>query len=611
MSERGYEPIEDYGVIGDLHTVALVGKDGSIDFMSFPHFDSPTIFAGMLDAENGGRFQIRPCLHEGTEKQMYLPDTNVLITRSLAAQGVAEVSDFMPVETTTAERGHGCAVVRRAKCVRGEVAFDVLCDPRFDYGRAKHKVEQRDGEVLFMSEGPDRTALRLRTQVPVELHEGAARGRFTLSAGQTAAFVLEDAGPEVDTGSAAADYVAESFKATSDFWRTWIGHSKYTGRWREVVNRSALLLKLLVSNTHGSLLAAPTFGLPEELGGERNWDYRYTWIRDASFTLYALIRLGYTSEAGRFMSWIEDRCMDLNPDGSMQIMYGHDGRKLLTEETLPHFEGYRGSSPVRIGNGAYDQLQLDIYGELMDSIYLYNKYGEPISYALWENIIRLVDYVTEHWQLPDDGVWEVRGGRQEFLYSRLMCWVAVDRAIRLAEKRSFPYPYERWRGTRDEITRDILTNFWDAQRKAFVQHKGATTVDASNLLMPMVKFISPTDPRWVSTLKAIEEDLVDDSLVFRYRVDEAASDGLPGEEGTFNMCSFWYAEVLARGGDAQKARFVFEKMLGYANHLGLYAEELGPHGEHLGNFPQAFTHLGLISAAYAIDRKLSDAGWVG
>ena len=609
MADRGYQPIEDYGVIGDLHTVALVGKDGSIDFMSFPHFDSPTIFAGLLDAEKGGRFQIRPRLHDGTEKQMYLPDTNVLITRSLAAQGVAEVSDFMPVGATEGEHCH--ALVRRAKCVRGEVAFDVVFDPRFDYGRAEHKVEQRDGELIFESQGDDGTAIRLRTDVPLDVSNGAAIGRFTLAAGQTAAFVLEQAVPGRESASAAPDYVADQFKQTVNFWRTWIGHSKYHGRWAEIVNRSALLLKLMVSNTHGSLVAAATCGLPEEIGGERNWDYRYTWIRDASFTLYALIRLGYTSEAGRFMSWIEDRCMDLNPDGSMQIMYGHDGRKVLTEETLPHLEGYRGSSPVRIGNGAYDQLQLDIYGELLDSIYLYNKYGEPISYALWENVIHIVDWVTEHWQLPDEGIWEVRGGQQEFLYSRLMCWVALDRAIRLAEKRSFPYPYDRWRGTRDDITRDILTNFWDPKRQAFVQHKGTNTVDASNLLMPMVKFISPTDPRWVSTLKAIEEDLVDDSLVYRYRTGDAASDGLLGEEGTFNMCSFWYAEVLARGGDAQKARFFFEKMLGYANHVGLYAEELGPHGEHLGNFPQAFTHLGLISAAYAIDRKLSDAGWVG
>jgi GH15 family glucan-1,4-alpha-glucosidase len=604
-----YQPIENYGIIGDLHTVALVGIDGSIDFMSFPHFDSPTVFAALLDSENGGRFKLCPRLHDGTEKQLYLPDTNVLITRSLASGGVAEVSDFMPVGAPEAEDCH--ALVRRAKCVRGEVAFDFELDPRFNYGRAEHKVEQRDGEILFHSQGEDGIVLRLRTEIPLEITNGAARGSFTLRAGETAAFVLEQAMPGLDSASAAPDYVSDSFKDTVNFWRTWIGHSKYTGRWRETVNRSALLLKLLVSNTHGSLVAAPTCGLPETIGGERNWDYRYTWIRDASFTLYALIRLGYTSEAGRFMGWIEDRCMDLNPDGSMQIMYGVDGRKILTEETLPHLEGYRGSSPVRIGNGAYNQLQLDIYGELMDSVYLYNKYGEPISYDLWENLVRLVDWVTEHWRLPDEGIWEVRGGQQEFLYSRLMCWVAVDRAIRLADRRSFPYPFDRWRVCRDEINRDIRKNFWDPRRGTFVQHKGATTVDASHLLMPLVKFISPTDPRWTSTLKAIEEDLVDDSLVFRYQTDVAASDGLIGMEGTFTMCSFWYAEVVARGGDAQKARFLFEKMLGYANHLGLYAEELGPHGEHLGNFPQAFTHLGLISSAYAIDRKLSDAGWVG
>jgi GH15 family glucan-1,4-alpha-glucosidase len=605
----GYQPIEDHGIIGDLHTVALVGKDGSIDFMSFPHFDSPTIFAALLDTERGGRFQIRPCLDDGSQKQLYLPDTNVLITRWLASDGVAEVSDFMPVGATEGEHCH--ALVRRAKCVRGEVEFDFIFEPRCDYGRAEHKVEQRDGEIVFSSQGPDGIVVRLRTEIPLRVDNGVVRDRFRLRAGETAAFVLEQVMPGVESPSAAPNYVADSFKETSNYWRTWIGQSKYTGRWRETVNRSALFLKLMVSDAHGSLVAAPTFGLPEEIGGERNWDYRYTWIRDASFTLYALIRLGYTAEAGRFVSWIVGRCMDSNPDGSMQIMYGHDGRKVLTEETLPHFEGYRGSSPVRIGNGAYNQLQLDIYGELMDAVYLYNKYGEPISYEVWDSLVRLVDWVCDHWQLPDEGIWEIRGGKQQFLYSRLMCWVAVDRAIRLADRRSFPYPFERWRACRDEITHDILTNFWDAQRETFVQYKGTTTVDASSLLMPMVKFISPTDPRWLSTLRAIEEDLVDDSLVFRYRAEGAAGDGLRGMEGTFNMCSFWYAEVVARSGDVQKGRYLFEKMLSYGNHLGLYAEELGPHGEHLGNYPQAFTHLGLISAAYAIDRKLSDDGWTG
>jgi GH15 family glucan-1,4-alpha-glucosidase len=608
MAKGGYLPIENYGVVGDLHTVALIGTNGSVDFMSYPHFDSPTIFCALLNADGGGRFELRPCLEAGRVKQMYLPDTNVLITRTLDRDGVAEVSDFMPVGVEEHEHCH--VLVRRAKCVRGMSDFEVVFDPRFDYGRAGHKVDVRDGEVLFHSEGPDDLTLRLRSQVPVEVKNGAVVGRFKLHAGETAAFVLEQAEPGKASPSTSPHYVAQAFKDTENYWRTWIGRSQYKGRWRETVNRSALLLKLLVSNEYGSLVAAPTFGLPEELGGERNWDYRYTWIRAASFTLYALIRLGYTAEAGAFMKWIEDRCNDLGPDGSLQIMYGVDGHKDLNEKILTNFEGYDGSSPVRIGNNAYDQLQLDIYGELMDSVYLYNKYGAPISHDLWQNLVRLVDWVTEHWQVPDEGVWEVRGGRQEFLYSRLLCWVAVDRGIRLADRRSFPYPYERWRRTRDEIYHDIYQNFWDPERKAFVQHKGTKMLDASTLLMPLIKFISPTDPRWLSTLRAIREDLVEDSLVFRYRPAHAASDGLMGEEGTFNMCSFWYAEVLARSGDSQKARLVFEKMLGYANHLGLYAEELGPHGEHLGNFPQAFTHLGLISAAYAIDRKLSDSGWV-
>jgi len=605
----GYQPIEDYGIIGDLHTVALVGKDGSIDFLSFPKYDSPTVFCALLDKEKGGRFSICPCI-EATRKQIYLPDTNVLITRFLAAEGVAEVSDFMPVGFFPHD--HPRQLVRRVKTVRGIVRFDVEFSPRFDYARADHTVEQRDGELIFASTGADGTALRLRTNVPLTIDSsGAATGRFELAAGETAAFVMEEVGDGLPSPSLAPDYVSRVFRDTVNYWRSWIGRSQYAGRWREIVHRSALVLKLLVSETHGSLMAAATFGLPEEMGGERNWDYRYTWIRDASFTLYALIRLGYTEEAGKFMNWISDRCMELNPDGSLQIMYGHDGRTMLHEETLSHLEGYRGSSPVRIGNGAYNQLQLDIYGELMDSVYLYNKYGEPISHELWVNLVRLVNFVTEHWQLPDEGIWEVRGGQQEFLYSRLMCWVAVDRAIRLADRRSLPYPFDGWRATRDAIYHDIMMNFWDADLGAFVQAKGVKAVDASNLLMPMVKFISPTDPRWLSTLRVIDEKLVDDSLVYRYRLEDAASDGLAGDEGTFNMCSFWYSEVLARSGDVQKGRFVFEKMLGYANHLGLYAEELGPHGEHLGNFPQAFTHLGLISAAYAIDRKLSDAGWTG
>jgi GH15 family glucan-1,4-alpha-glucosidase len=480
----------------------------------------------------------------------------------------------------------------------------MICEPRFDYARADHSVEVKDGEVLFTSRGSDQTAVRLRTEVPVKIVDGAAVAEFCLRAGETASFVLQEARRGCESPSVAPDYVAESFKETINRWHRWVRRMDYDGRWREMVKRSALTLKLLTSAKYGSLVAAPTFGLPEQIGGPRNWDYRYTWIRDASFTLYALIRLGYTSESAAFMSWIEDRCSELNPDGSLQIMYGIDGRHELTEMSLDHLAGYRGSRPVRIGNGAYDQLQLDIYGELMDSVYLYNKYGEPISYDLWRNLVRLIDWVCGNWQREDEGIWEVRGGRRQFLYSRLLCWVAIDRGVRLALKRSFPAPLGRWLEVRDEIYLEIQKEFWNDEIGAFVQFKGADALDASALLMPLVKFISPVDPRWLSTLRAIEDRLVDDSLVYRYRVGRAADDGLTGEEGTFNMCSFWFVECLARAGELDKARLYLEKMFGYANHLGLYGEELGAAGETLGNYPQAFTHLALISAATDLNRRL-------
>jgi GH15 family glucan-1,4-alpha-glucosidase len=602
-----YQPIEDYGVIGDLHTIALVGKNGSIDFMCFPYFDSPSIFAAILDARKGGRFRIAPILQDVIHKQIYLPDSNILLTRFLSEEGVAEISDFMTVEDGAAWH----ALVRRVKTVRGEIRFRMECSPRFDYGRSGHKIERSEGGVIFVPEGEDLNALRLRTCRRLRTRNGAAQAEFTLRAGESAYFVLEEARGAGESPSCNAGYVPESFKRTLNFWRRWNARSNYRGRWRETVNRSALTLKLLTSKPHGSIVAAPTFGLPEEIGGERNWDYRYVWIRDASFTLYALIRLGYTEEAAAFMRWIEARCGELNPDGSLQVMYGIDGRHDLTESALPNLEGYRGSSPVRIGNGAYDQLQLDIYGELMDSVYLYNKYGEPISHDLWVNLVRLIDWVCANWKRPDEGIWEVRGGRRHFLYSRLMCWVAIDRALRLAHKRSFPAPLERWYKVRDGIYMDILEKFWNTKLRAFTQQPRSRTLDASALLMPLVKFIGPTDPRWLSTLAGIERTLVDDSLVYRYRIGDAAPDGLAGEEGTFNMCSFWYVECLSRAGDLRKARFFFEKALGYANHLGLFSEELGAKGEHLGNYPQAFTHLALISAAHNLDKRLSAAGGNG
>jgi len=609
MPTNRYAPIEDYGIIGDLHTVALVGKNGSIDFLCLPSFDSPSVFAALVDADRGGRFQIAPQLDDAVHHQLYLPDTNVLLSRFLSDSGVAEVSDFMPVE----DAGVAHNLVRRAKTVRGEIRFGMRCEPRFDYARATHTVEQRsETEVLFSGRsGARELVLRLRSSVPMRLVDGAAESEFTLSAGESVWFILEVVMSDGPSPCASPDYTRDAFKDTVNFWRAWIARSTYKNRWREMVNRSALVLKLLTSKEHGSIVAAPTFGLPENIGGVRNWDYRYSWIRDSSFTLYGLMRLGYTDEAGAFIRWMIARCQELEPGGSLQIVYGIDGRSVRPEETLTHLEGYMGSRPVRIGNAAQNHLQLDIYGEFMDSVYLYDKYGSPIGHDEWMNVVRLIDWVCDHWREKDESIWEVRGGRQEFLFSRMMCWVAVDRAIRLANRRSFPAPLSRWYDVRDTIYRDIFERFWNPSRRGFMQHPGASTFDASSLLMPLVRFVSPTDPRWIDTLRGIEQDLVSDSLVYRYRLGESFSDGLTGQEGTFSMCSFWYVECISRMGDLHKARFFFEKMLGYANHLGLYGEELGPRAQHLGNFPQAFTHLALISAAYDLDRRLSAAGHAG
>jgi len=596
-----YQPIENYGIIGDLNTVALVSMDGSIDFLCFPSFDSPSVFAALLDDERGGRFQIAPVLEGYRRRQLYLTDTNILITRFLAQQGVAEVSDFMALGSGVTGR----SIVRRVKAVRGDLRFSMRCAPRFDYARASHTVEGQPHRWTFISEGPKPQALRLRSSVAMKRQGGDVVAEFNLRGGETAFFVLELAESDHTEFIPAEANVAATFKETLAFWRTWIGRCQYRGRWRETVHRSALVLKLLTSARHGSTVAAATFGLPEDIGGERNWDYRHTWIRDSSLILHALMRLGYTDEAEAFFRWLEGRCCEVTASGPLQIMYGLDGSHELHEETLDHLEGYRRSRPVRVGNAAHEQLQLDIYGELLDALYLYDTFRRPVTYDAWTRVVLMMDWLAERWHLPDEGIWEVRGGRQEFLFSRVMCWVAFDRAIRLARKRSFPAPLNRWEKTRQAIREDIDRDFWNPELQCYVQHKGSRSVDAACLLIPMLGFLGPHETRWFFTLRRIEEKLVQDSLVFRYDTAEAASDGLHGGEGTFTMCSFWYVECLARSGDIQKARFLFEKALGYANHVGLFAEELGPCGEHLGNFPQAFTHLALVNAAYELDQRLT------
>jgi pentatricopeptide repeat protein len=597
-----YLPIEDYGVIGDLHTAALVGINGSIDWLCLPHFDSPSVFAAILDDAKGGRFKIAPPDDGVTCRQLYFPDTNVLITRFLTPDGVGEVTDFMPVRTDLGEPTHH-AVIRRVKVVRGTMSFRLECHPAFDYARAPHETEVVSEGALFRS--PSMT-LALSSPVPLTRDGDGVVAEFTLQHAERVSFLLRDVAAEAGCGTCASEDEQErSFHETVEYWQRWVARSKYRGRWREMVNRSALALKLLTFQPTGAIVAAATCSLPEGFGGQRNWDYRYTWIRDAAFTLYGLMRIGLTQEAHHFMDWLQARAHELNPDGSLQIMYGIDGRHTLTEETLDHLEGYRGSRPVRVGNGAYDQLQLDIYGELMDSVYLFNKYGTPISYDLWVNLRRMINWVCDNWQRPDEGIWEVRGGQQHFVYSKLMCWVALDRAIRLADKRSFPADRGRWEALRDQIYEEIMTEGWNENRKAFVQSYGSESLDAANLMMPLVFFLSPRDPRMLSTLDATMEELVSDSLVYRYNVEQT-DDGLPGEEGTFSICTFWLVEALTRAGRVEEARLIFEKMLSYANHLGLYAEQIGPSGEAMGNFPQAFTHLALISSAYNLDRALGE-----
>lgn len=596
-----YQPIENYGIIGDLNTVALVGLNGSIDFMCFPDFDSPTVFAALLDKTKGGFFRIAPEVESYKQKQLYLPDTNVLLTRFLEKEGVGEITDFMPVETMLI----GKELVRIVTCVHGRLKFVMECCPRFDYARSTHSIERKnEKEILFRSNGPDKTVLRLVATIPLEVNENDAHAYFTLNTGEKATFLLEYITSEDPGESDLNKFAEESLYRTITYWQQWMSNNRYRGRWMDIVNRSALVLKLMTSQKHGSIIAAPTFSLPEDIGGVRNWDYRFTWIRDASFTVYSLLKLGYRKEARNFINWVEKQCKDIGDAGKLQLMYSLDGEKELHESVLKHLEGYKNSKPVRIGNDAHKQVQLDIYGELLDAVYLYDKHAEPIAYEFWLDISRQVEWVCDHWHTKDEGIWEVRGGKREFLYSRLMCWVAIDRAIKIAVAHSYPLP-PRWLNERDKIFSSIHHEFWNEKLKCFVQFKGAETVDAATLLMPLVRFIGPKDPRWLSTLKRIEEELVSDSLVYRYRPDEAI-DGLKGVEGTFSMCTFWYVECLAKAGQLYKARLYFEKMLGYANHVGLYAEQLGLQGEHLGNFPQAFTHLGLISAAMSLDNKFND-----
>ena len=613
--------IADHGLIGDLRTAALVGTDGTIDWFCAGRFDAPSVFGALLDPD-AGCWRISPTCEVSGTGQFYFPDSNVLITRFLTENGVVEVQDFMPLHRSTGAGGtsasdedgrvvrHRQRIVRRVVCVRGSMGLATTITPRFDYARAEHEVWEDEHGARFCGAGVE---LALGSSVPLELGDRDATAEFSLEEGDEVTFVLHVLAQDDDTRDAhRPENARRLFQHTVDYWRDWLATSTYTGRWREMIHRSALTLKLLTYEPTGAIVAAPTAALPEELGGERNWDYRYVWMRDAAFTIYALIRLGFTAEARAFMGWLTDRFRESEADGDdpdsgpLQTMYRIDGERELPEEELDHLEGYAGSTPVRVGNGAATQLQLDIYGELIDSVYLFDKYGTPVSWETWQDLTRVVEWVCDHWDQADEGIWETRGGRQDHVFSRLMCWVAIERMVRMARQRGLPADLERWTSVRDEIYRQVMDRGFKQEKGesgTFVQHYADGVLDASVLLMPMVKFCSPSDPRFLSTLDAIEEHLVSDSLVHRYD-PEASPDGAEGGEGTFSICSFWYVEALTRAGRLEDARLALEKMFTYANHLGLYAEQISLTGQQLGNFPQAFTHFSLISAAYNLDRAM-------
>ena len=601
-----YLPIEEYGVIGNMRTVALVSTTGSIDFFCPRKFDDASIFLAILDDDKGGRFSITPD-NDAAHKQHYWPDTNILVTRFLSEDGVLEVTDFMPVGVSEAKMNQRW-LIRRVKMVRGSFPVHITVAPAFNYARDEHTVREHHNGLCFDS---DTYSFALSTDVKFDINEkNQAHAIITPAEGDVLTFTLghiENGGDP--TAPLSEDEANILFDDTVHYWRNWLKQCTYKGRWREAVYRSALAMKLLTYEPTGAIVASPTFGLPEDLGGERNWDYRYSWLRDSTFTLYGFLRIGFTEEAGAFIHWLQNRIREPHENYPLQIMYTIDGDHDIPEIHLDHLEGYRQSTPVRIGNGAAKQLQLDIYGELMDSIYLYNKYGERISHDLWQQLTTMLNWVADNWELKDKGIWEIRNVDQAFVYSKLMCWVALDRGLRLADKRSFPAPRQKWLTARDALYEEIMTHGWNEEIGSFTQYYHGETLDASNLLMPLVFFLSPHDPRLESMLKAVmrtpdEGGLVIDGLVYRYNTENGV-DGLSGDEGTFNMCTFWLVEALTRNAQLDEARLMFERMLGYANHVGLYAEETGTRGEALGNFPQAFTHLSLISAAYNLDRTLN------
>ena len=590
-----YKPINDYGLIGNRRSAALVGLDGSIDWCCLPRFDSPSIFAAILDMHNGGHFTITP---ETTysSSQYYLGNTNVLETRFETDGGTCTLTDCMPVyrreDGTSAEVDQ---IIRQLKCHSGSVSLRVEYNPRPDYASIPVRLKAQGRKVVCTS---DDLTLTLDSPVTLQVLGDRAEGVLTLSGGEEMVFVLhyQDTPISQDLLGLEPQHWIER---TLEYWNSRVEDLDYEGPWQREVTRSYQALHLLTYRATGGIVAAPTASLPEEIGGVRNWDYRYTWLRDAALTIEALLSLGHRDEALYFFEWLNKVCTTYGSD--IRIMYRVDAEEDLEEKEMPHLEGYLGSRPVRIGNGAYDQVQHDIYGHVLNSAYLLANRGDPITDAQWELLRTLANLAVARWREPDSGIWEVRGGVYHFVYSKAMCWVALDRAVMLANRTDRNgSESEVWERTAQAIKDEVLQRAWNEGKQAFAQHYDTDAMDASNLLLPLIGFLPVDDPRIASTVRRIREELADGPYVHRYLTEET-DDGLTGGEGAFILCSFWLVQVLARMGEVGEARRIFEKVLAHANHLGLFAEMIDPRtGAALGNFPQAFTHVGLILAAREI-----------
>ena len=606
-----YPPIADYGLISDLHSCALVSKSGSIDWCCFPRFDGRSVFGRILDWEKGGHFEVAPEAVRSTDRQ-YIHDTNILETTFETETGKATLIDFMPTHPHPAPEPSGISdrrrrIVRILRVTSGEVRFRVDCQPRFDYGSIVPHAVRHDEHSGFAHGGAD--AISFFCSAPISMTEAGFQAAGTLRTDESLYAVVTYA-PRFPVGRRSftshdvdvpeTSEIDDLFDRTKEFWEEWSARCTYQGEYSDLVHRSALVLKALTYSPSGAIVAAATTSLPEAVGGPRNWDYRYTWIRDASFALYALSIIGYQDEARAFKEWLEWSTLGRARD--LQIMYGLGGERRLTEVELGGLDGYRSSRPVRIGNAAYSQFQLDIYGEVLDSAHLYRKFGGTIDPEYWEYLQRVVSFVIDHWKEPDEGVWETRGPQQHFVFSKVWCWVALDRAIKAARSLGLPGDMDLWKKVRAEIRQEVLEKGYDAERDAFVQSYGSKNLDAATLMLPLVGFISVQDPRMVSTIRAIERELTsEEGFVYRYR---GFDDGLAGTEGVFNICTFWLADNLILLGEIDRARAIFDKLCGYSNDLGLFSEEIDPAtGEMIGNFPQAFTHLALINTAVQLENS--------